>query len=206
MPTSRRKTQNPKKSHKQPQLPKVEQRRPFRTLLQSFWVRLFALVGFVASGIALFEAYQHLYPAVIFESDTSAPTQFRIQNKSSLFEMKDITLVCFIDLGAIDSNVGRLAMSFPVTSGETNIVPIESNGEAHYPCDVMNYASVSNDGGFCFLGLCNTMHSVDASSLKPAFETIRIGARYKIGSFSRDFISQPFTWDGHRWHIGATLK
>jgi hypothetical protein len=204
MPTSRSRK---RKSKREPRpTPHQEATRPqtSRRILVGWWRGLLAGIGLVAALIALSAEYDQRYPDVRPSSDSSAPTEFLVQNNSLIFAMSDMGLVCDVESAAFETDRGRIGFSFPVTSGAVNTA-IPARSAAHYPCDASNFLRFSN-GKLCLIGLCNDHTGISPASVRLAGETLKIWMSYRIWGFSVEHKSEMFTWDGHQWQRGPALR
>jgi hypothetical protein len=158
----------------------------------------------VSTVFALANAYSQRHPMVTPSSDSSAPTDFRIENSSPIFDMTDMSLVCDVESALFDTNRGRIGFSFPVTSGVVNTA-IPHRSAAHYPCDASQFITFTS-GRFCLVEPCNDRLDIAPASVHLEGETLRIGMSYRIWGFLLDHRSPQFTWDGHHWHEGPALR
>ena len=127
-----------------------------RRILASWWGRAVVVLtglGGLATLWALADAYSEFHPTIQPLSFSSAPTEFRIENKNPIFNMKNVELTCYVENATFDTDHGPIEFSIPVVSGTVN-TSIQSKSSAHYPCDATPFISFPN-GHICLVGLCN---------------------------------------------------
>src|SRR5205085_7541264 len=120
MPTSRSRKRKRKRPLPPPPPPPKAPPPTIRRILASWWVRGVALLGFVATLWALADASGEFRPTIAPVSDSSAPTEFRVENKNPLIDMTDSTLVCNVESADFETDRGLMGFSIQVTSGATN--------------------------------------------------------------------------------------
>jgi hypothetical protein len=202
MPTSRSRKRTRRRVQLPPAPPPKAPPPTIRRILASWWVRALALVGLLSTTFALANAYSQRHPDVRPSSD--APTEFRIENTSPLFDMTDMKLVCNIESAVFETDRGRVGFSLPVTSGSVNTA-IPRKSVAHYPCDASSFMTFT-DKQVCLVGLCNDRLGISPASVHLTNQTLRIGMSYRIWGVRLEHPSAPFTWDGHHWHEGPALR
>jgi hypothetical protein len=161
-------------------------------------------------GLALWGAYQNTIPEVAARDadDHSYVLPFIIFNRSSLFDMTDVSTTCAFGSFFLQEKRGNTVSMVASLSSSQKNERIKAGKQANFPCDVSGFISYE-------VPMSSRGPRVNAPR-EPARQTIThidtsITVNYTTAGFwHRTFKSDPFSWDrdakGFHWIRGNVLR
>ena len=161
----------------------------------------------LAIGGAAYEAFAS--PQIhVHDADPSASyvLPFVITDGSSIFAMKQVTLLCGVDKAVFEDDKGHLySVGQVILNSDVYEGSIPPNFPINYPCSANGVLKAQRDGRLR-LGSLETEPGVVHSGLKVATMCVWIGIKYKILGIQRIYVSHMFEWirtpTGHQWLEG----
>jgi len=169
-------------------------------------VFLAALAGL---GDWLWSIYQNTFPDVTArdsETDSTFLLPFIVQNKSTVFDMKNVELTCGVGAFILGNGKQTMAMVAGLQSSQTNAI-ILAGHPANFPCDASQLVKFEGVKGIDIMGLHADLPGVEPMKVKAISTTITV--RYRTLGWTRTYHSDPFDWlctpQGCHWTKGPTI-
>ena|SRR5271156_1755237 len=171
-----------------------------------------AILGLIASVYQLtggppWPADPEIYPHDTADG-SSLILPFILRNRSTLFDMKNVSMTCGIDLVAFSDANGHWG-GIDSAAFFTGVISIPANSRpVNFPCDASSLLQVRPDGSLTIRDALSTRPSVFQAPIKIVKMCVWIGGDYKIGPMNWSFTSNVFKWPAsqtnHQWIAGPT--
>ncbi len=181
--------------------------------LGSTRTRIVAAIVFLAAVVGLSDwswtVYQNTFPDVTArdsETDSTFLLPFIVQNKSTVFDMKNVELTCGIGAFILGNEKQTMTMVAGLRSSQVNAV-IPAGHQINFPCDASQLVKFEGAEGINIMGLHTDLPGVGPMKVKAISTTVAM--RYRTLGWTRTYRSDPFEWlctsQGCHWMKGPTV-
>ena len=197
-----------------PQPPQIKQHQKFlQTYLGSTRRRIAASLTFLAVVVTLGEwswsVYQNTFPEVTArnsETDSTFLLPFILQNKSTVFDMKNVELTCGIGTFILGNGKQTIVTVAGFTSSQLSAV-IPAGHPADFPCDASKLVKFEGAKGIDIMGLHTDLPGIEP--MKITGIQVTVGMRIPNIGLEPNLPFRSFDWtctpQGCHWTKGPTI-
>jgi hypothetical protein len=183
----------------QPPPTRLERHRQFlRTCLGSTRAWIVAMVVFLAAlaalGDWLWSIYQNTFPDVTArdsETDSTFLLPFIVLNKSTVFDMRNVTFTCGIGSFFLGNGKQTMTMVAQLQSTQHNAM-IPAGHQANFPCDASELVKFEGSKGISIMGLHADIPGIEPMRVIGISTTVAMS--YETLGRMRIYRSDPFNW------------